>query len=464
MSGQAAALLIVDDDAGVRRAVRDCLRDEGYTADELEDGAELLPRLEASQPSLPDLILLDIVMPGLDGLTALERLRERYPDLPVVMMSGEATIERAVKATRLGAYDFLEKPVTPEKLLVTVERALAWRALGRENAALKAERAERAADYQMVGTSAAAGALREAIRRVAPSQAKVLILGENGTGKELVARAIHDASPRASGPFIKVNCAAIPRDLVESELFGHERGAFTGATATRKGKFELAHTGTLFLDEIGDMSPEAQAKLLRALETGEAERVGGGRPVRFDVRAIAATNKDLSAEMAAGRFREDLFYRMNVVPIEVPPLRQRPEDIPLLAEHFLSRACADNRRPPLRLTRDAIRGLTAYEWPGNIRELRNLMERIAIMSDATELAGDALASYLPEAMVLPTEEEAERNDSSLRSRLETAERAALIEQLAQTHWNVSAAAKNLGIDRASLHRKMKRHGIVRAES
>jgi len=459
--GQGPALLIVDDDAGVRRAVRDYLRDEGYTADELEDGAELLARLEAA---LPDLVLLDIVMPGLDGLTALERLRERYPDLPVIMMSGEATIERAVRATRLGAYDFLEKPVTPEKLLVTVERALAWRDLGRENASLRAERAERAADYQMLGTSAAAGALREAIRRVAPSQAKVLILGENGTGKELVARAIHDASPRARGPFIKVNCAAIPRDLVESELFGHERGAFTGATATRKGKFELAHTGTLFLDEIGDMSADAQAKLLRALETGEAERVGGGRPVRFDVRAIAATNKDLTAEIATGRFREDLYYRVSVVPIEVPPLRERAEDIPLLAEHFLAIACADNRRPAIRLTPDAMGGLTAYDWPGNIRELRNLMERIAIMSDAAELTGNVLASYLPEAPVATADGEPGPSDSTLRSRLEVSERAALIKELTQTGWNVSAAAKNLGIDRASLHRKMKRHGIVRAGS
>jgi two-component system nitrogen regulation response regulator NtrX len=457
--GQGPALLIVDDDAGVRRAVRDCLRDEGYTADEIEDGAELLARLETA---LPDLVLLDIVMPGLDGITALERLRERYPDLPVIMMSGEATIERAVKATRLGAYDFLEKPVTPEKLLVTVERALAWRDLGRENASLRAERNERAAEYQMLGSSAATGRLREAIRRVAPSQARVLILGENGTGKELVARAIHDASPRARGPFIKVNCAAIPRDLVESELFGHERGAFTGATTTRKGKFELAHTGTLFLDEIGDMSAEAQAKLLRALETGEAERVGGARPVRFDVRGIAATNKDLTAEIAAGRFREDLYYRVSVVPIEIPPLRERAEDIPLLAEHYLAIACADNRRPAIRLTADALAGLTAYDWPGNIRELRNLMERIAIMSDATELTGEIVASYLPEVPVASTSEgESKPSDPTLRSRLEASEREALIHELKQTGWNVSAAAKNLGIDRASLHRKMKRHGIVR---
>lgn len=463
-AGREATVLIVDDDPGVRRSVRDCLRDEGFTADELEDGAELLVRLEAA---LPDLVLLDVLMPGLDGLAALERLRERHADLPVVMMSGEATIERAVQAIRLGAYDFLEKPLTPEKLLVTVERALAWRNLGRENAALRAERAERAADFQMVGTSSAASALRETILRVAPTQAKVLILGENGTGKELVARAIHDASSRARGPFIKVNCAAIPRDLVESELFGHERGAFTGATATRKGKFELAHTGTLFLDEVGDMSAETQAKLLRALETGEAERVGGARPVRFDVRVVAATNKDLGAEITAGRFREDLYYRLSVVPIAVPPLRERQQDVPVIAEHFLAQACADNRRPPIRLTADAIHGLEAYDWPGNIRELRNLMERIAIMSDATELSGDALAAYLPEAPIRATApgvlgEEA-RVDPTLRSRLEGAERTALLEELGRSGWNVSAAAKNLGIDRASLHRKMKRHGITRGE-
>ncbi len=455
MSARGETVLLVDDDAGVRRSVGGFLRDEGYTVDELEDGADLLARLDSRQP---DLVVLDIVMPGLDGLAALERLRERYPDQPVVMLSGEATIERAVSAVRLGAYDFLEKPIAPEKLLVTIERALAFHALGRENAGLRAERGDRVADFEMVGQSAAAGTVREAIRRVAPTQAKVLILGENGTGKELVARAIHDASSRARGPFIKVNCAAIPRDLVESELFGHERGSFTGATATRKGKFELADQGTLFLDEVGDMSAEAQAKLLRALETGEAERVGGSRAIRFDVRVIAATNKDLKAEIAAGRFREDLYYRLSVVPIVVPALRERGDDIPLLAEHFLGRAAADNRRPPIRLSAEAARRLRAHDWPGNIRELRNLMERISIMSDAEELTGAVLSSYLEE--VPPSAEEIE-NPSNLRGQLDAAEREVLRAELERAAWNVSAAAKNLGIDRASLHRKMKRHGISR---
>ncbi|HWN81724.1 MAG TPA: sigma-54 dependent transcriptional regulator, partial [Candidatus Udaeobacter sp.] len=312
--------------------------------------------------------------------------------------------------------------------------------------------------FEMVGTGTGAVALREAIRRVAPSQAKVLILGENGSGKELVARAIHTASPRARGPFIKVNCAAIPRDLVESELFGHERGSFTGATATRKGKFELADHGTLFLDEVGDMSPESQAKLLRALETGEAERVGGSRPIRFDVRVLAATNKDLRAEIAAGRFREDLYYRLAVVPVEVPPLRQRVEDIPALAEHFLARACAENRRARLRLSPGASKRLAAYDWPGNIRELRNLMERIAIMTDADELTEAVLSCYLDE---IECDDAEEAGDSSLRSRLAGSEREVLLEELKRTGWNVSAAAKSLGIDRASLHRKMKRHGIAR---
>ncbi len=276
MTASPQVLLLVDDDAQVRRAVGGFLREEGgYVVDEIEDGAALLARVDQARP---DLVLLDIVMPGLDGLAALERLRERHPDLPVVMLSGEATVERAVRAIRLGAYDFLEKPITPEKLLVTVERALAFQALGRENAGLRAERRLLAEDFEMIGASPAAEDVRAAIRRVAPTQAKVLILGENGTGKELVARAIHDASARARGPFIKVNCAAIPRDLVESELFGHEKGAFTGATMTRKGKFELADGGTLFLDEVGDMTLDAQAKLLRALEAGEAERVGGAAP------------------------------------------------------------------------------------------------------------------------------------------------------------------------------------------
>jgi len=450
-------ILLVDDDARVRRAVGGFLREEGgYVVDEVEDGAALLARLDRARP---DLVLLDIVMPELDGLAALERLRERHADLPVIMLSGEATVERAVKAIRLGAHDFLEKPITPEKLLITVERALAFRALGRENAGLRAERGQRAEDFEMIGESAAADEVRAAIRRVAPTQAKVLILGENGTGKELVARAIHEASPRARGPFIKVNCAAIPRDLVESELFGHEKGAFTGATLTRKGKFELADVGTLFLDEVGDMSLDAEAKLLRALETGEAERVGGNRPIRFDVRVIAATNKDLKAEIAAGRFREDLYYRLSVVPIAVPPLRERRADIPLLAAHFLARAAADNRRPPLRLTDEAARRLKAYDWPGNIRELRNLMERIAIMSDAEELTGEVLASYLEDAPVGP---EDSANPAHLRGRLEAAEREVLLAELDRSAWNVSAAAKTLGIDRASLHRKMKRHGLSRA--
>jgi len=448
-------VLIVDDDSGVRKALRGALTDEGYLVDELSDGADLLGRVEEA---VPDLVLLDVLMPGLDGLTALAGLREHYPDLPVVMMSGSATIERAVQATKLGAADFLEKPLTPDRLLVTVDRALAFRDLNRENAGLQAERGQLAGAFEMVGTGTGAVALREAIRRVAPSQAKVLILGENGSGKELVARAIHTASPRARGPFIKVNCAAIPRDLVESELFGHERGSFTGATATRKGKFELADHGTLFLDEVGDMSPESQAKLLRALETGEAERVGGSRPIRFDVRVLAATNKDLRAEIAAGRFREDLYYRLAVVPVEVPPLRQRVEDIPALAEHFLARACAENRRARLRLSPGASKRLAAYDWPGNIRELRNLMERIAIMTDADELTEAVLSCYLDE---IECDDAEEAGDSSLRSRLAGSEREVLLEELKRTGWNVSAAAKSLGIDRASLHRKMKRHGIAR---
>jgi two-component system nitrogen regulation response regulator NtrX len=458
-TGSGPVVLIVDDDPSVRRALRTALRDERYQVDELEDGAELLPRVEEAPP---DLVLLDVLMPGLDGLSALAGLRERHPDLPVVMMSGLATIERAVQATKLGAADFLEKPLTPERLLITVERALAFRDLGRENAALQAERGELAGEFQMVGASPGARGVQETIRRVAASQAKVLILGENGTGKELVARAIHAASPRARGPFIKVNCAAIPRDLVESELFGHERGAFTGATATRKGKFELADRGTLFLDEVGDMSPEAQAKLLRALETGEAERVGGSRPIRFDVRVIAATNKDLRSEIGSGRFREDLYYRLAVVPIEVPALRTRVEDIPLLAEHFLARACADNRRPRLKLTPGASAKLAAYDWPGNIRELRNLMERIAIMTDAEELTEAVLSSYLEE---IPSGAVDGNGESTLRARLAGSEREVLCEELKRSGWNVSAAAKSLGIDRASLHRKMKRHGITRgAES
>jgi two-component system nitrogen regulation response regulator NtrX len=463
-SHRSATILIVDDETGIRRALRTYLGDEGYATEELEDASDLEAHLAAHQP---DLVLLDVVMPGLDGISALRQLRDRDQELPVVMMSGQATVERAVEATRLGAFDFLEKPLTPEKLLVTVERALEWQQLRGENRAL---RAERTAEFQMVGDGPAARALLATIERVAPTSAKVLILGENGTGKELVARSIHDRSERAGGPFVKVNCAAIPRDLVESELFGHERGAFTGATTTRKGKFELADGGTLFLDEVGDMSADAQAKLLRALETGEAERVGGGTPIRFDVRVIAATNKDLAQEIAAGHFREDLYYRLSVVPIQLPSLKERREDVPLLARHFLERYCADNGRPQIALTAAAERLLAAHDWPGNIRELRNLIERITIMHDGDTLTEDDIEAYVPETRTAggsgdtgSAGGEGDDGDPSLKRRLDAHERQVIRAELERAGWNVSAAAKVLGIDRASLHRKIRRHGLSRDE-
>src|SRR6185436_2905949 len=325
-----------------------------------------------------DLVLTDLRLPGKDGIALLTALKAARPELPVVLMSGHGSIEEAVKAIQLGAVDFVEKPFGPERLQVTVERALELKALQRENEQLRSLAG--AAD-EMVGKSRVLEQIRGEIAKVAKTDAKVLITGESGAGKELIARAIHRQSARARGPFEKLNCAALPKDLVESELFGYEKGAFTGAMQMKRGRLEAADLGTLFLDEVGDMSLDTQAKFLRAIETGEIERLGSTRTIAVDTRIVAATNKDLQAEIAAGRFREDLFYRLNVVPIHLLPLRQRREDIPLLIEHFAAKLSAEHGRPPRRFTPDALQRLSQYSWPGNVRELKNLVERILIMTE-----------------------------------------------------------------------------------
>jgi two-component system nitrogen regulation response regulator NtrX len=409
----------------------------------------------------PDLVLLDLMMPNpTDGLDLLEKLRERSPDLPVVMMSGRAGLADAVKATRLGAVNFLEKPLTPEGVLLALSSALELRQARRERSAL---RADLGLAGQLVGRSQAMDAVREMIARVAPSDARVLINGESGTGKELVAAAIHAQSPRRDKPFVRVNCAAIPRDLVESEMFGHERGAFTGATERRIGRFELAHTGTLLLDEVGELAPEAQAKLLRAIEAREIERVGGGRNIRVDVRVIAATNRDLTKEVREGRFREDLYFRLNVIPMSVPPLREHPGDIPDLVLHFAMIHKRRSGQPAPSWSDEAVQALTRYRWPGNVRELANIVERLGILHAGQTITADDVRAVLP-ALDLATSApaslpDAARLDVALSDQLDEYERILIHRALEAANGVIAEAARRLQTDRPNLYRRMRRLGI-----
>src|SRR5688572_6928653 len=366
-----STVLIVDDEPNIRRMVGALLGAEGFDVRDASDGATGLARAKDAEP---DVVLLDLMMPGeMDGLATLARLRDAVPDVPVVMMSGRAGLADAVKATKLGAYNFLEKPLSPESVLLALNAALELRQARREARTL---REDLGLHLEMVGSSAGIARVKELIERVAASDSRVLITGESGTGKELVAAAIHTQSARRDRPFIRVNCAAIPKDLVESEMFGHEKGAFTGATDRRIGRFELAHTGTLFLDEVGDLGLEAQAKLLRAIEAREIERLGAAKPIRVDVRILSATNKDLERAAADGSFREDLLFRLNVIPIALPPLRERPDDIPALVRHFAARNRRKSAQPPPQWTPEAILALQRHRWPGNVRELANIVERL----------------------------------------------------------------------------------------
>jgi len=452
------SILVVDDEAGVRASLAGILGDEGYAVHAVETGEAALVALAARRF---DLVLLDVWLPGRDGLEVLGRIRETDAELPVVVISGHGTIETAVKAVRLGAQDFVEKPLSLEKTLLAVKNALERRRLESEVRALKQRLDER---YVMVGESPALRRLRAEIEQAAPSNGRALIFGENGTGKELVARAIHVGSLRASGPFVEVNCAAIPEELIESELFGHVKGAFTGALAARKGKFELADGGTLFLDEIADMSLKTQAKVLRALQEQRIEPVGGAGSVEVDVRVIAATNKDLEEEIREGRFREDLFFRLNVIPFRVPPLRERPEDVPLLARHFMELLSAEHGRRPRSLAPEALAALAQLPWPGNVRELRNIIERLVIMTPGDTIERRHLPASLLEA--LPAEaaaaEDAGVGGGSLVEAREAFERRYILEKYRECGGNMSRTAEALGVERSNLYRKMKAYGLLPA--
>jgi DNA-binding NtrC family response regulator len=450
-----ATVLIVDDERNIQLTLSRALSMEGYAVEVASGGREALDKIAA----LPvEVVVMDVRMPDLDGLSVLEKARETRPELPVVIMSGHGSIETVRSAFKLGAFDYLEKPITEkEKLLVAVKNALALRSLREENARLRKE----AGPLEMVGSGPAMKRLFELVRRTAPSEGRVLVTGENGTGKELVARAIHESSRRKDGPFVKLNCAAVPAELIESELFGHERGAFTGAVAARRGKFEQADGGTLFLDEVGDMPPAMQAKVLRVLQEGDFERVGGQQTLEVDVRVVAATNKDLDAEVKAGRFREDLFYRLAVVPIHTPPLRERREDVPELAARFLAEGCERNGRRPMTLAREAMLVLQGHEWPGNVRELRNLVERLAILCDGPEISADDVAAVLPGAR--RPRADRFRSGASFHELVEEAEREIILGALDANADNVSDTARALGLERSHLYKKMRALGIRRGE-
>lgn len=443
-------ILVIDDEQSIRESLKGILQDEGYRpvfAESGEDGLNLL------REESPDLILLDIWLPGIDGLETLRQIRADFPEQLVIMMSGHGTIETAVKATKLGAYDFIEKPLSLEKVLLCVENAFKVGQLVEENRSLKQKMAK---DCDMIGQSEAIRSLKEQIAIAAPTSGWVLITGENGTGKELVARASHNLSKRRGKPFVEVNCAAIPEELIESELFGHEKGAFTGATAMRKGKFDQAHEGTLFLDEIGDMSLKTQAKILRILQERKFERVGGSRTIEVDVRVIAATNKDLEEEIEQGNFRQDLYYRLNVLPFHVPPLRERCEDIPLLVQHFLTHFCNQEGRPIKTMDPAALDALMNYSWPGNVRELKNLVERLVIMIQEDTIT----RAHLPEA-VLGTSaiSTVASTAATLKEAREQFEKDFIRQKLEEFEGNISRTAEAIDMERSNLHRKLKAFGI-----
>ncbi len=439
-------VLIIDDEAGIRQALKQVLEYEDLEVRVAASGGEAINLYSEFKPHL---VFLDVKMAGLDGLETLTRLRNLDASPQIVMISGHGTIATAVEATQRGAFDFLEKPLDTDRLLLTVRNALAHAELVGENARLRQAAEDR---YAMVGDSPALQVVRELIDKVGPTAARVLITGENGTGKELVARAIHAVSPRRDRPLIEVNCAAIPSELIESELFGHMKGSFTGAFADRAGKFEQADGGTLFLDEVGDMSLSAQAKLLRVLQEGVVTRIGGAKPIQVDVRVLAATNKDLEMEIAEARFREDLLYRLNVVPIEVPPLRERLEDVPALVAHFAEQLGASAGVPGKRFAEEAVRRLQTRPWPGNIRELRNAVERALILAPGKVVTAADVDRLLP-ADLGPKQ--------SLENFRSEAEKGFLVQKLREHDWNITETAKSLQIPRSNLYKKIERYGLNR---
>ena len=454
-----ARILVIDDEAEIRRSVRMILEYEGYDVQEASSGPEGLAIIEREAP---DLVFLDIKMPGMDGLEALQRIRQSNESLPVVIVSGHGTVSTAVDATKLGAFDFIEKPLASERVLVTIRNALDQTRLQNENRSLK-----RAVEirHQMVGESPALRQVWDAIKRAAPTNATVLLLGESGVGKELVARSIHRNSLRSRERFVQVNCAAIPEELIESELFGHEKGSFTGATEKQIGKFEQADRGTIFLDEVGDMSAKTQAKVLRVLQEGEVERLGSARTIKVDVRVIAATNKDLEAEIEKGTFREDLYFRLSVIPIRVPPLRDRREDIPALVRHFVDLFSRENNRRPQRFTPAALDYLQKARWKGNVRELRNSVERLLIMTPGDGIDVDDLREVVrmdtrPASAAAPVDANERERPGTLREFKESAERAFLVDKLRENAWNISKTAEVIGTPRSNLYKKLEQYAIA----
>ncbi len=440
-----ALVMIVDDEEGIRESLSQIMEDD-YDTVTASSGEEAV---RIAKETAPDLVLLDIWMDSMDGIQTLQLLKESHPDVPVIMISGHANIENAIKATRMGAYDLLEKPLSLEKVLLTAQRALEKKSLEIENRELKENFSRK---WRIVGSSAKIKQVVAQVQMAGASNGRVLILGESGSGKELVAQLLHQNSPRHDGPFVEVNCAAIPQELIESELFGHEKGSFTGAFERKQGKFELADKGTLFLDEIGDMSLQTQAKVLRVIETQEFQRVGGSKVIKVDVRIISATNKDLAEEVKKGAFREDLFFRLNVIPIRVPALRERAEDIPALVDHFLDLFAAEYGQQKKEITPEALKALQNYSWPGNIRELKNVLERQVIMTPSKTINKvDIIAADSP------------RSDyfflTVLKDARDAFEKDFIIRKLEENSWNVSRTAELLDIERSNLHRKIKAYDI-----
>jgi two-component system nitrogen regulation response regulator NtrX len=447
-----AHLLIVDDEANTLASLSRAFRLAGHEATVCDNAAKAL---ELAKAQHFDLILSDVVMPGKDGLTLLEELKRQGVTAPVVMMSGQAHIEMAVRATRLGALDFLEKPISSDKLMLTVDNALKLQRLESENRQLR----QRLGKHEIVWKGEAMRRVMAQLERVAASESRVCIFGETGTGKELVARTIHERSPRSAGPFVTLNCAAVPAELIESELFGHEKGSFTGASGRHIGKFEQADQGTIFLDEIGDMPLNMQAKLLRVLEEGEVERIGGDKPVSVSVRVVVATHRDLEARVREEKFRQDLFHRIHVFPLVLPPLRERRDDIPALVEHFAGQVCAQNGWKPVPFTPDAIEALQSHAWPGNVRELRNMVERLML------LATDGRVDLVTVQMALPKSASAGSaapvgiGSGALAERVQSFERDVIVAELKRSHQNMSLAAKTLGLERSHLYKKAEQLGI-----
>jgi two-component system nitrogen regulation response regulator NtrX len=445
-------ILIVDDEETIRQSLGGILVDEGYEVLMAESGERAVKIVE---DELPNLVFLDIWLPGMDGLDTLKAIKSESPSACVVMMSGHGTIETAVKATKLGAFDFIEKPLSLEKVVLVVNHALDMLRLEEENKLLRQKLSR---EYELTGNSPPILELKEMISLVAPTNAWILIMGENGTGKELVARSIHRQSRRAGKPFIEVNCAAIPEDLIESELFGHERGAFTGATAKKRGKFDLAHEGTIFLDEVADMSLKAQAKILRILQEKKFERVGGTKLIPTDVRVLAATNKDLEKEMEEGRFRQDLFYRLNVIPLRIAPLRDRKEDIPLLVDRFLKDFSVKEGEPAKAMAPEVVALLTEHNWPGNVRELKNITERLFIMTPTNVIvAGDIPALFREIDPCLP--DKPETFSDSYKEAKWKFEKRYIEKKLKEFDGNISRTAEAIGLERSNLHRKIKGYGL-----